>query len=284
MARAKTYRNYLTVLFLFALSGCASMVAGGLADGLSHAILNQDDPATVRDGAPAYLLLLDGMIEQSPEDRKLLIAGARLNGAYATVFIENPERARHMADKALVYARRALCEDHPSFCDQKKQRYDKFVPLLAPVTRDDVPVLFTYAAAWAGSILVHRDQWEAVADLPKVEAILERVVQLDEKFERGQAHLYLAVMRTQIPASLGGRPERGRAHFERAVALSKGRNLMAKVEFARRYARLVFDRALHDRLLREVLDAKPREPGLTLSNTLARQQARELLKTSKDYF
>ena len=41
---------------------------------------------------------------------------------------------------------------------------------------------------------------------------------------------------------------------------------------------------MHDRLLREVLEADPREPGLTLSNTLARQQARQLLATSEDYF
>ncbi len=59
---------------------------------------------------------------------------------------------------------------------------------------------------------------------------------------------------------------------------------MAKVDFAKRYAQLVFDQALHDRLLREVLAADPREPGLTLSNTLARQQARQLLASSKDYF
>ena len=39
----------------------------------------------------------------------------------------------------------------------------------------------------------------------------------------------------------------------RAVEISGGRNLMAKVLFARHYARLVFDQGLHDRLLGEVL-------------------------------
>ena len=57
---------------------------------------------------------------------------------------------------------------------------------------------------------------------------------------------------------------------------------MAKVEFARRYSRLVFDQPLHDRLLNDVLSADPEEPGLTLSNTLAQQQAKELL--ADDYF
>jgi hypothetical protein len=83
---------------------------------------------------------------------------------------------------------------------------------------------------------------------------------------------------------MGGKPEQGRAHFERAISLSVGRNLIAKVELARRYARLVFDRELHDRLLNEVIMAAPEEPGFTLSNVLAQQQAQELLKSATEYF
>ena len=59
---------------------------------------------------------------------------------------------------------------------------------------------------------------------------------------------------------------------------------MVKVLYARYYARLVFDRPLHDRLLREVLEADPRAPGLTLSNTLARQQAHRLLEGAEEFF
>jgi hypothetical protein len=57
-----------------------------------------------------------------------------------------------------------------------------------------------------------------------------------------------------------------------------------KVEYARRYARLVFDRELHDRLLREVIDAPAEAPNLTLFNVLAKQQAHELLQSAEDYF
>ena len=245
---------------------------------------NHDDPATVQAGAPAYLLLLDGFIDESPDDPDLLIAGARLNGVYATVFVEDPERARHLSGKARAYAGRALCLRHPPMCAQDRRHFDELAPLLAAMTEADVPALYTYATVWAGWIQTRSGDWDAIADLPRVEAMLERVVALDEGYDRGQAHLYLGVMRTLLPPALGGRPGEGRAHFERAIALSKGRNLMAKVEFARRYARLVFDQAMHDRLLREVLAADPREPGLTLSNTLARRQAWQLLATSKDYF
>ena len=43
-----------------------------MADNLSVAVLNQNDPETVRDGAPAYLLLLDSFLEGSPDDPDLI--------------------------------------------------------------------------------------------------------------------------------------------------------------------------------------------------------------------
>jgi hypothetical protein len=59
---------------------------------------------------------------------------------------------------------------------------------------------------------------------------------------------------------------------------------MVKVEYAKRYGRMMFDQELHDRLLNEVLNAEVVVPGHTLSNVLAQRQARELLQSSADYF
>jgi len=59
---------------------------------------------------------------------------------------------------------------------------------------------------------------------------------------------------------------------------------MVKVTFARQYARLIFDRKIHDRLLHEVLQADPNFPGYTLINTLARKEAQELLDSADNYF
>ena len=105
-----------------------------------------------------------------------------------------------------------------------------------------------------------------------------------EAYQRGAAHLYLGVLATLLPEAMGGKPEEGRSHFERAAQLSGDRDLMPKVLLASEYARLVFDRQLHDTLCREVLEADPVEPGLTLSNTLAQNEAERLLADSLDYF
>ncbi len=280
-------RSLLALFLIMSLAGCASMLSsatGRLASDLSAAILDQNDPETVEAGAPAYLLLIDGLIRDNPESEDLLRSGAKLYGAYAGVFVKDTERAARLTDKARAYAERALCLHRATLCGLDKRSYDDFRIALAGVNKDSVPVLFVFASTWAGWIQAHSGDWNAVADLAKVRAAMERLVALDETHERGSAHLYLGVMATLLPPALGGKPEEGRGHFERAIALSQGNDLMAKVEYARRYARLVFDRPLHDRLLNEVLQAPVSAPGLTLSNTLAQRAARELLKSADSYF
>lgn len=269
------------------LNGCAGLMtsaAGRMADNVSGAILNQDDPETVRQGAPAYLLMADGLIRGDPESETLLLAGARLYGAYAGAFVEDRERAARLADKAREYGRRALCLRLPALGAAAEGHYDAFAQLLSSVGRDDVPALYGFAAAWAGWVQANSAAWAAVGDLPKIEAALRRVAELDDGHDRGRVHLYLGVLATVLPPAMGGRAEEGRRHFERAIELSGGRDLMDRVLFASRYARLVFDRELHDRLLGEVLAADPREPDLTLSNVLAQAQARELLAGADDFF
>lgn len=269
---------------LFALVGCASLATQGIAHNLRQAIVNQDDPATVKAGAPAYMLMLDGLIHEHPDDQSLLFAGADLYSTYASVFVNDVTRARRLADRAFAYARRGVCLHTPALCSQHQLGHDQFIDTINTMQTTDVPVLFSYATTWLAWILANSTDWNAIADLPRVEILMQRVVMLDEKHERGQAHLYLGMMHTRLPAAMGGRPAQGRKHFERAIELSDGRNLIAKVEYARRYARMTFDRELHDRLLREVTQADPVEPGLTLSNTLAQQQAHELLAAAAGYF
>jgi hypothetical protein len=268
---------------LLLLGGCVSF--GDLADSLSNAILNQPDPRTVEDGVPAYLIMMDAMIASDPRDEDLLLAGSRLYGAYASAFAGDPERMRRLADRSLDYARRAVCVEVKSLCAALTRPAAEYAQAVSRLDdRDDVPYLYGLGAAWAGWIQAHAENWQAIAELPKVQSSIERVLALDEAHDRGGAHLYMGVLLCLRPAALGGQPEAGRGHFERALELSEGKNLMVKVLYARHYARLVFDRELHDRLLREVLAAPVEAPGLTLVNTLAQEQAKELLAGSAGYF
>ena len=284
MYRYRLIRLITLIILSTLLGACADYATHRMAHSLSRAIVNEDDPDTVRDGVPAYLLLVDGLILDYPDDQELLASGARLDTAYASVFVNDIERAQRLTRKARNYGRHALCLRRPAFCAADSARYETFIAALADTGKSDLTALYAYATSWAGWLQVRSTDPAALSDLPKIEAMLERVLALDENFEHGQAHLYLGILRSQLPAALGGQPEIGKSHFERAIALSQDHDLLAKVEYAHTYARLMFDRALHDRLLQEVLAADPVAPGYTLSNVLAQQQARKLMASADDYF
>jgi len=255
-----------------------------MAENISAAVLDQEDVLIVRDGGPAYLIAIDGMIQGDPENPTLLLAGARLYAAYASAFVSDPERAERLTLRAKLYGERALCIQQHSLCDASKLQFDEFERNLARTKSRDIEALYGLGSAWASWIQANSGDWNAIADIPKVQAIMQRVVQLQSDYESGGAHLYLGVLYTLRPASMGGQPELGRRHFESAIEFSHERNLTAKLLYARQYARLVFDRPLHDRLLTDVVNADPNAVGFTLSNVLAQEEAGELLADADEYF
>ncbi len=278
----------LILLLCFSLGGCASLVSSAtsqVADNVTLAILNQNDPETVRDGAPAYLIMIDGLIEGDPENVRLLLSGAKLYGSYTAAFlIDDEERARRLADKSLAYARRGICAQDDAVCEALGGRLDNFKEVLQTTNKSDLPALYELAAAWSGWIRLNASDWNAIADVSRVTALFEHCLVLDETYDNGGSHVYLGVIKSFLPATLGGKPEEGRQHFERAIEISSGHNLMIRVLMAEHYARNIFDQELHDSLLNSVLEAEGEYPGFTLINALAKQQAEKLLAESEEFF
>ncbi|MFT5657222.1 MAG: hypothetical protein ACI9KN_000494 [Gammaproteobacteria bacterium] len=280
-------RNIIGLAIIILLSGCASIISSTtsrFANNLTLAILNQNDLETVRAGAPAYLIMVDGFIEDDPESTSLLLSGSKLYSSYNSAFVDDELRSKKMAERSLAYAKTALCIELPQICNALPLRLDAFTDSLETADKDDLPVLHGFASAWAGSIQSNPEDWNAIANIPKLKSSFERSIELDENFDSGSGHIYLGVLATQIPPALGGKPEIGRVHFEKAIEISNGHNLMIKVLMAQHYARLVFDRTLHDKLLESVLSEPADFAGFTLINTLAKQQARVLLDESDDFF
>ncbi len=280
-------RTLAAALVAILVSGCASLINSAtsrMADNVTLAILNQDDLETVRAGAPAYMLMIDGLIAGSPDEADLLLSGAKLYGSYTTAFIDEPERAQRLAERALEYAQRALCLEVRAVCAALDEKLAEFRLSLATTDRGDLKVLYGFAAAWAGWIEVNARDWNAIARVSKMAALFEHCLTLDESWDGGGAHLYLGVVKSLMPPALGGKPDEARAHFERALEISAGRNLMVRVLMAEHYARAVFDRQLHDDLLTTVIDAEAEYPGYTLINMLAKREAKRLLAESGEYF
>lgn len=284
---AVTIGLLLPLLAAALLSGCATVVAtagGGMAANLNSAILNQDDPALVRDGAPAYLLMLDSVVEGSPENVTALSAASQLYSAYGVVFVDDPGRARKLTKRGQSYGQRALCAAKKRACGMWELNYEAFVDRLDVFGPKELEALYTFGLSWIAFIQAHSDDWSALAKLPQAQATLFRIQEIDELYEQAKIEHFLAVLDTIRPPALGGDFESGLNHFERAMSLSGGYDLSILVDFARYYARTLYDRDLHDQLLNEVLAANPVQPGYTLFNTLAQVEAQALLDTADDYF
>lgn len=288
-SRLKIIVHTLFIFFglIILLNGCSAIMTSATNDMMSHlskTILNNDDPALVESGAPAYLLFIDSLISKDPENETTLTSAALLYSAYADLFIKDNSRARKMAAKSLDYATRAVCLARESGCDLRTSDYETFETRLTRFDRKNIDPLFALGNAWAGWIMINRNDFNAIADLSRIEAIMKKIIELDDTYKNGAPYLYLGSLSSFLPPALGGRPEDGKKYFEKAIELSKNKNLSAQVAYARYYARMVYDRKLHDRLLSQVLKSDPYVEGFTLFNIWAQKQAEDLLATAEDYF
>ena len=271
--------------FLVFVSGCAGLVSGitsQMADDLAGSILNSEDIDTVREGVPAYLLLIDSFLRSSPDSENLLLAASNLNGAFSAL-VEDEDRIKLLSDKSMRYVEHAACVSKSPLCDARQLDYAAFERTVGSIKVSDVPIAYALGVAWIGRLQANSDDWAVIAELSRAKLLMERVIELDEYYENGGPHLYMGGMETLLPASLGGKPEKGRAHFEKAITINES-YLMTKVIYAQQYARLIFNQELHDRLLNEVLSADPVAEGMTLTNRIAQERAKDLLASSKDYF
>ncbi len=281
------FRNLVILVACLSSAGCSWMISratDNYAQNLTAAFLNQNDPATIRDGIPAYLVLMDSLVEGSPENPSILSAAATLYATYGSVFAEEPERAARLTERARSYSTKAICNAYEPSCRWNGILFEDFEATLDGLGEKQSGVVYSHALASAAYIRAHSSDYVAIALLPYTEALFVRYLEINDGSDDSTVHTYLGILNTLLPPALGGNPEKGKFHFERAIELSNGQDLSAKVEYANGYARLLYERELHDRLLTEVLVADPNVSGVTLLNVLAQEQAKELLDSADDYF
>lgn len=272
-AMRRLNRCGVAIAIVTVLSGCA---VTHLPANLGTALLDNDDIELVGEALPAYMVMMDAVVRTWPKDSQKLTQAAKLYSAYAGIYADDTERAQQLSQKALDYALRAACLDNKHFCDADTQPLSSFEAAIADAGKRDLAVLSTLGDVWAGWIQLNSGNWTAIAQLARVRMIMERVVAIDSGYDQGQAHMYLGVLDSLLPAALGGHPQEAKRQFQQAISLSSGNNLLAKVLYAKRYARLVGDQQLFNSLLDSVLDADPHVSGLTLQNVYAQQLARQL--------
>ena len=281
-------KNALLIgILAVSLSGCTMVIssaASGLSDSVSDSVLNQDDPETAKAALPTFMVLLDGMVRDNPADPDILSSTATLYASYGAIFVDDPMRASRLTTRARRYGLAAICESYSPACDWGHLTYDEFVASLDGLRPKHAEYVYAYGFASLAYLRAHSEDWNSLAELPQIEALFNRYMDINGDEVNSAVYTYMGILLTLRPPALGGEPERAREYFEKAIELTDGRDLGAKVEFAKGYAKLLYERELHDRLLNEVLAASPEYDGYTLSNVLAQDEARMLLAEADDYF
>jgi predicted anti-sigma-YlaC factor YlaD len=185
------------------------------------------------------------------------------------------ERARRLYLRARDYGLRGLETRHPEL--GRRLRED---PLGASrgAEAGDVPLLYWTAAAWAAAIVLSLEQPELIADQPLAEALMDRALELDERFDHGAIHSFLIAYEMARQGARGDPAERSRAHFERAVSLSHGQLAAPFVSFAEAVSVMRQDRGEFEAMLRRALAVDPdARPEWRLANLIVQRRARWLL-------
>jgi len=259
--------------------------AASLLEEIAKSSYKQSELRVIREGMPAYLMLMDGMVEAWPENERLLISAAQGYASYASAFIEDQDRsyAKTLYRKARDYALRSLAER--GFERPIDRSFDGFEKGLAKLGKKDVPYLFWAAANWGNWISLNLNSMEAMAQLPRVELMMKRVLELDERFYYGGPHLFMGIWYASRPKIGGGNLELAQNHFKRALELGEGKFLMTYVSYAYHYARRVFNKDLFTSMLNHVLQTPADTlPELTLLNTVAQKKAKKMLNDIEEYF
>ena len=145
-------------------------------------------------------------------------------------------------------------------------------------------LLYTYGFTNLAYIRAHSDDWNALAELPQAEAVMQHYIDISGVTTEASAHNYIGILMTIRPPSLGGKQEEAREHFNTAISLSGGKDLGPRVEMLKGIARMLYDRELNDQLCDEILSASPYADGYTLTNVLAQEEALALCSEADDYF
>ena len=282
---------FLCLCLLLLLSACLPnkkltvAATATLLEEVAKASSKQSDLRIIREGMPAYLMLIDGMVQAVPDNEQLLIAAAQSYSSFASLFVENQDKeyANLLYGRAKQYALKSL--ELRGLKEPLRRPFDEFKEELNRLGKKDVPYIFWTATCWANWIRLNLDSIEAVSELPRVESLMKRALELDEGFYYGGPHLFMGIWFASRPKIAGGNLKKAQEHFLKALDLGQGKFLMAYVYYANYYARKMMDKDLFISTLQKVLEIPDEtSPDLVLLNTLAKRQAKELLSRVGEYF
>jgi predicted anti-sigma-YlaC factor YlaD len=259
---------------------------------------SDDDPELVKAAVPFSLKLMESLLSKNPRHQGLLLAACSGFTEYAYAFVQEDAdemedkdlataeemhgRARRLYLRARNYGLRGLEVRHQGF-DKALRANAKTAVTVAKVK--DVPFLYWTALSWAAAISLSKDNPDLIAEMPLVEAMMDRALALDEAFDYGAIHAYFITYEMSRPDGTGDPVARSRQHFERALVLSGGQQAGPMVSFAEAVCVQKQDLKEFESLLHRALAINPdAKPEWRLANLVMQRRAKWLLARTDQLF
>jgi hypothetical protein len=183
-------------------------------------------------------------------------------------------RARAAFLRAKIYGLRLLALHAPGFEKAATKRDNLIAWLKANIDdRKLAEPLLWIGIAWLSHVSVDTENAESISRLWVGVELVEHVLRLDETIEHGMAHAVLG----GYHARLMGEIEEAKPHFDRALAISRGRFLPVQLTLATRYHCTRHDGKGYEQVLRQIVAAGDLMPEARLANLIAQRKARRYL-------
>ena len=290
MHKYPTIKIFASLLILLSLSACSMnkmMVDASLPmiEGGMDALLQEPDLQLAEDSLPANISMLNGMIQLDPENTRLHSYAAQAYYGISYGFNEDSDidRAERFYQRGLDHGLIAL--QLQGLKDPENQAFAEFEQQLQKLGKDEVATLFWTAMNWAKLIDLNRDDTERLMQLPKPTAMMQRVIELDETFYFGSAHMYFGVYYGSRAPTLGGNFKKSEQHFDKAREITDGKLLVADLLQAQYLSRQRLDQKDFQDRLTKIIDA-PEDlyPEATMLNQISKRKAKLLLNKESQWF
>ena len=284
-------------------SGCSvkHMAVNKVGDALAGGgttFASDEDPELVKAAVPFSLKLMESLLNENPRHEGLLLASATGFTQYGYAFVQ--EDADEMEDKDLVAAEEMRGRARRLYLrarnyglrglEVRHKRFEKALranakTVVSAANAKDVPLLYWTAISWAAAISLSKDNPDLIAELPCVEAMMNRALALNEAFDYGAIHVYFITYEMSRSGGTGDPATRSRQHFERALALSGGQQAGPMVSFAEAVCVQKQDLKGFETLLHQALAIYPDlKPEWRLANLVMQRRAKWLLSRTDQLF
>ena len=161
-----------------------------------------EDPELIRAAVPFSLKLIESLLAENPRHEGLLLAAARGFTQYSYAFVQEDADELEDTDKVTATAMRAraaklylrgrnyglrgLEVKHPGFAERLKANPKEAVKELK---QSEAPMMYWTAISWGAALAASHD-FMMLPEVPRFEALIDRVIDLDEAFDEGTVHTF----------------------------------------------------------------------------------------------